>query len=103
MPSAGSAPRARPHPTSQKVMAQRHGQPRGDMALAKSPSPALSQAPSGTGWLLQGLPGAVSSAWRREGGLQESWRGAVTRAWSDRTRGDGFKLEEGRFRLDPRK
>ena len=37
-----------------------------------------------------------------EGGLQESWR-VLTRACSDRTRGNGFKLEEGSFRLDIRK
>jgi len=35
--------------------------------------------------------------------LQESWRGTFTRACSDRTRDDGFKVKEGRFRLDMRK
>jgi len=36
-------------------------------------------------------------------GLQESWRGIFVRACNDRTRGNGFKLKEGRFRLDIRK
>lgn len=30
--------------------------------------------------------------------LQESWRGAFTRAWSDRTGGNGFKLKKSGFR-----
>ena len=35
-----------------------------------------------------------------EGGLQESGEGLFKRAHSDRTRGNGFKLEESRFILD---
>jgi len=50
-------------------------------------------------------------AWRRpyislpvaEGACKEAEEGLITRACSDRTRGNRFKLKEGRFRLDIRK
>jgi len=38
-----------------------------------------------------------------KGGLQETWRRTFTRGCSDRTRGSGFKLKEGRFRVKVRK
>ncbi|KAK4828547.1 hypothetical protein QYF61_027516 [Mycteria americana] len=37
------------------------------------------------------------------GGYKKAGEGFFTRACSDRTRGNGFKLKEGRFRLDIRK
>jgi len=38
-----------------------------------------------------------------KGAYKKAGEGLFTRAWRDRTRGNGFKLKEGRFRLDIRK
>ena len=38
-----------------------------------------------------------------KGVYKKAEEGLFTRACSDRTRGNGFKLKEGRFRLDIRK
>ena len=46
------------------------------------------------------LRGPHSSISVPEGGLQERWEGLFRSACSERMRGNGFRLEEGRFRLD---
>jgi len=38
-----------------------------------------------------------------EGACKKAGQGLLTRTWSDKTRGNGFKLKYGRFRLDGRK
>jgi len=35
-----------------------------------------------------------------EGACKKAGEGLLTKAWSDRTWGNGFKLKEGSFRLD---
>jgi len=48
---------------------------------------------------LRGDLRAAASAWR---GCERAGEVLVTRAWGFRTRGDGFKLRGGRFRVDTR-
>jgi len=38
-----------------------------------------------------------------EGACERAGEGLFTEAWGDRTRGDGIKLKDGRFKLDTRK
>jgi len=45
------------------------------------------------------LPGALQYL---KGTYEKAGEGLFTRTCSDRTRGNGFKLKEGRFRLDIR-
>jgi len=50
------------------------------------------------------LQGHLTAAFHcLKGAYKKAGEGLFTRACSDRTRGNGFKLKEGRFRLDRRK
>jgi len=53
--------------------------------------------------LEKGPEGPSSGLPISEGGLQESWKSTFCKVCSNRVRGNGFKLEEGRFRVDIRK
>jgi len=44
----------------------------------------------------------IVAFWYLEGAYKKAGEGLFTKACSDRTRGNGFKLKEGRFRLDIR-
>jgi len=47
------------------------------------------------------LQGDLTAAFQYlKGVYKKAGEGLFTRAWSERTRGNGFKLKEGRFRLD---
>jgi len=47
------------------------------------------------------LPGDLREAFQYlKGAYKKAGEGLFTKAWSDRTRCSGFKLKEGRFRLD---
>jgi len=49
------------------------------------------------------LRGDLRAAWQYLKRPTRAGEGLLTRAWSHRTRGNGFKLKEGRIRLDIRK
>ncbi|GAB0188482.1 hypothetical protein GRJ2_001313500 [Grus japonensis] len=45
----------------------------------------------------------IAAFWYLKEAYKKVGKGLCTRTWSDRTRGNGLKLKEGRFRLDMRK
>jgi len=50
------------------------------------------------------LQGYLRSAFQYlKGSYKKAGEGLFTRAWSDKTRANGFKVKEGRFRSDIRK
>jgi len=99
------------HPTPEPPAQERHGpvgagSQEGHKNDQRAGTPLLWGKAESVGAVQPGEEKAVGRPYRSlpvsEGACKEAGEGLFTNAWSDRTRGNGFKMKEGRFRLDIR-